>query len=221
MNYLLIVVLLVLAWSLFDGYKKGFMRGVFALLSWIIVLVLCNVATPIVTDFLIEETSIEESISETITEKLNVMIAESGVVEFEQAVPEELKVALLGEEGNMEEILAANGQMVINSSSIVYTIISAVALIIVIVVTRILMVVIDMVLGVASKLPIIGPADKLLGIVCGGAKGLIICWIVLAIITVMALTGTNTELASYITESQLLAWLQDNNFVLKIFTPGQ
>lgn len=221
MNYLVIVILLILAWSLFDGYKKGFMRGVFALVSWIIILVLCNVATPMVADFLIEETSIEESISETITVKLNEMIAESGVAEVEQNIPEELRTALLGEEGNFEEILAAEGQMIINSSSIVYTVISVVALVIVVIVTRILMIVIDMVLGIASKLPIIGSADKLLGVVCGGAKGMLICWIVLAVISVMALSSANTELASCITESQLLTWMQDNNFILKMFTSAQ
>lgn len=219
MNFLVIAVLLILAWSLFDGYKKGFMRGVFALLSWVIVLVVCNVATPMVTDLLIEETSIDESITESISVKLNEMIVESNISEIEEGIPEELRTALLGEEGNMEEILAANGQMVINSTSIVYTVVSIVALVVVVVVTRILVMVVDKVLHIASKLPIIGPADKLLGIACGGAKGMLICWLVLAIVSVMTLTGMNTELATYITESQLLTWMQENNFILKMFMP--
>jgi len=221
MNLLVLIIMALLVWSLVDGYKKGFMRGVFSLISWIVVLVLCNVATPMVTDFLMEETSIGESVNNTITTKVNEMIAQSGIAELEENIPEELRIALLGEEGNFEEILASEGQVVINASSIAYTVVSAIALVLVVIVTRVLIVVIDLVLGVASKLPIIGPADKILGLVCGGAKGMLICWIVLAVVYVMALTGTNTEFVSYITESQLLSWMQENNFVLKMFVIGQ
>ncbi len=221
MNYLLIAVVVLLAWSLFDGYKKGFMRGVFSLVSWIIILVICNVATPMVTDFLIEETSIEESISENISAKLNEMIAESGIAEIEESIPEELRAALLGEEGNIEEVIANNGEMVINSTSIVYSIISVISLVVVIIVAKILMVVIELVLGIASKLPIIGSADKLLGILCGGIKGVLICWIVLAVVSVLAISGANTEIASYIAQSQFLTWMQDHNYILKMFVTGQ
>lgn len=221
MNYLLIAVVVLLAWSLFDGYKKGFMRGVFSLVSWIIILVICNVATPMVTNFLIEETSIEESVSENISAKLNEMIAESGIAEIEESIPEELRAALLGEEGNIEEVIANNGEMVINSTSIVYSIISMISLVVVIIVAKILMVVIELVLGIASKLPIIGSADKLLGILCGGIKGVLICWIVLAVVSVLAISGANTEIASYIAQSQFLTWMQDHNYILKMFVTGQ
>ena len=74
MNYLLIAILVLLAWNLLQGYKKGFMKTVFALVSWIIVLVVCNIATPMVTDFLMEETEIAVSITEALEAKINEMI---------------------------------------------------------------------------------------------------------------------------------------------------
>ena len=76
-------------------------------------------------------------------------------------------------------------------------------------------------LGIASKLPIIGSVDKLLGVLCGGAKGIILCWIVLAVVPVVAVSSGNAELASYISQSQLLTWMQDNNLFLKMFIAGQ
>ncbi len=221
MNYLVIAIIALLIWSLIDGYRKGFMKTVFALVSWVIVLVFCNVATPMVADFLMEETSLVDSISGVISEKLNEVIAESGVTEFEDGLPEELKVALLGENGNLEEIIASNGEVVINSTSVVYTIVSVIALILVIVVTRVALLVLDIILGIASKLPIIGSMDKLLGLLCGGVKGLLLSWLVLTVITVLAYTGTNMEWVSYISESQFLSWLQENNFILKMFAVGQ
>lgn len=219
MNWLMIIIVACLVLSIFDGYKKGFMRTVFSLVSWILVLVICNVATPMVTDFLIKETNIEESISVSISEKINEMIAESKVAELEETMPEELKTALLGEEGNLEEILAANGEEMVNATSIVYTIISAIGLVIVIIVARVLLIVVDGVLGIASKLPLIGSVDKILGVACGGIKGILICWVILTVVYVLAFTGVNTELAGFIADSQLLSWLQENNYILKMVMP--
>jgi len=220
-NYLLIVILALLVWSVFDGYRKGFMKTVFALISWIVVLVVCNVATPMVADFLMEETSVAESISGALEEKINEIIAESGISELEENIPEELRAALSGEDGGFEEILNANGEVVINSTSIVYTIVWVIAVVLVIVVTRIMMVVIDVALGIAAKLPLIGPLDKCLGFVCGAVKGFLICWIVLAIVSMGTISNINIDFNACIEESRFLTWMQQYNFILKIFGTGQ
>ena len=78
------------------------------------------------------------------------------------------------------------------------------------------MVIAEFVLGIVSKLPLIGPMDKLLGIACGAGKGLIWCWIILAVVSVLALTGVNTDFAAYISQSEILTWLQDNNLLLNV-----
>ena len=100
MNILLIIVLLIFALSLYGGYQKGFLKTAFSLLSWIIVLVLCNFAAPIVTNELIEKTDIEVYIQTTIDMKLGEVISEtletSSVEEIEAALPAEFKQILLG-----------------------------------------------------------------------------------------------------------------------------
>lgn len=221
MNYLLIAVLALLVWSVIDGYKKGFMRTVFALISWILVLVICNVATPMVTDFLIEETSIVETIGDALAQKVNEMITESGVGDLEQNIPEELKSIL--EEGNinLEEVLATNENMMVDATSIIHTIVSIIAFVLVIVVSRILVWVVDMVLGIASKLPIIGSVDRLLGFVCGGARGILFSWIVLTVVSLAVIPNLDVDFVSMIAQSQLLTWLQENNFILRMFAGGR
>lgn len=216
MNWLVIVIIACLVLNVFEGYRTGFMRTVFSLVSWILVLIICNVATPMVTDFLIEETNIEESISMSISGQINQLIAESDIVELEQTIPEELREALLGEGGSLEDILSSNGEAVVEATSIVHTIVSAVGLIIVLIVSRVFLFIVDGVLGIASKLPVIGSMDKILGIACGGIKGVLLCWVILAIVYVLAFTGTNTELANLIAESQLLSWMQENNYILQM-----
>lgn len=221
MNYLLIAVLLLLAWNLFDGYRKGFMRTVFSLVSWILVLVVINYATPVVTEYLMEETSIAETVSGALEEKINEVIAESGIEGFEENLPEELKTALLGENGSIEQILNAEGEMIIDSTAIVSSVVWVIAVILVIIVTRIATLIIDAILGLASKLPIIGSLDKLLGILCGAANGLLTSWIILAIVPMLTIPGISIDFAACIEQSQLLTWMQQNNFILKMFGEGQ
>ncbi|MBQ2706351.1 MAG: CvpA family protein [Agathobacter sp.] len=221
MNYLLIAVLVLLTWSVLDGYRKGFMKTIFSLISWVLVLVICNVATPKVADFLVEETMIDETIAGAIAVELKEMIANSDISQIEQSIPAELRESLFGQGGSIQNALATGGEEWINSSSIIYTVVSVFAFIIVAAVSRVLMLLVNVFLGIASKLPIIGSVDKLLGFVCGGVKGLLVCWVLLAVVGVLSLTGSNPEWAVYISQSQLLTWMQDNNFILNMLVLGQ
>lgn len=221
MNYLLIAVLLLLAWNLFDGYRKGFMRTVFALVSWIIVLIACSVSTPVVTDFLMEKTSVAKSVGDTIAERINETIEESGVAELEQNLPEELRIVLLGEDKSVKDIIKVDGSMIMGATSIVRTIVSIIAFVVVVIVARVFVWMVDKALGIASKLPIIGSLDKLLGILCGGARGMLICWIMLAVVSIVALSNADMNFAPCIENSLFLTWMQQNNFILKMFGEGQ
>lgn len=218
MNILTIIILAVLVLSVFSGYKKGFLKTAFSLVSWIVVLVLCNFATPIVTDMLIENTDIEVVVQTTVDTKINEVINEtletSDLAELEAALPAELKTALLGENGSLQEVVA-NGTA-LDTTALVNGIVGILGFVITVIILRLAMVVVEVVLNIVAKLPLIGPMDKLLGLACGAGKGIILCWVILAIVSVLALTGVNTELATYISQSELLTWLQDNNVLLNL-----
>jgi len=218
MNILLIIVLAVFALSVFGGYKKGFLKTAFELVSWVLVLLLCNYATPIVTNILIEKTDIEVMVQTTIDAKIGEVITEtletSGVAELEAALPAELKTALLGENGSLKDVVA-NGEA-LDTTSLVNGIVGILGFVITVIVLRFAMVVVEIVLAIIGKLPLIGPLDKILGLGCGAVKGVILCWVVLAVVSVLALTGVNTEFAAYISQSELLTWLQDNNLLLNL-----
>lgn len=218
MNILTIIILAVFAVCVFSGFKKGFLKTAFSLVSWIVVLVLCNFATPMVTDLLIQNTDIEVVVEQTVNEKVMAMIEQavqnSNVSELEATLPAELKDMLLGEHESISDLLSNTTEL--NLTPVVDGIIGILGFVITVIILRIAMVVVEFLLGVVAKLPLIGPMDKLLGIACGAGKGLIWCWVILAIAAALALTGVNTEFAAYIVESELLTWLQDNNLLLNI-----
>lgn len=230
MNILEIIILGVFILSLFSGYKNGFLKTVFSLISWVIVFAVCNAATPMVTELLIEKTEIDTTIQfildAKIDEVLSNAIEEATAVDFvsesepivipeelQSVLPEEVK-KLLSEGMNIADITLPEGMM--DTSSIVYNILEIISLLLVMVVVRVALIVVEAVLGIASKLPLIGPLDKMLGFICGAGKGLIWSWVILVAVTVLALTGINMELAGCISESQFLTWLQDNNILVKL-----
>jgi len=219
MNILLIIVLAVVALSVFSGYKKGFLKTAFSLVSWILVLLICNFATPMVTEALIENTDIEVMVQTTVEDKLMEALGQalenSDISELEAALPAELKEALLGEYESLGDVFLDSSRP-FDVAPVVNGIVGILGFIITAIALRIIMVVVEIVLGVVAKLPLVGPMDKLLGLACGAGKGLIWCWVILAVVSVLALTGVNTEFAAYISQSELLTWLQDNNLLLNL-----
>lgn len=233
MNILVVIVLGVLVLCVFDGYRNGFLKTVLSLVSWIIVFVVCSIATPMVSDFFIQNTEIETTIQGVLDAKIDKMISdameEAGLSEIqgtlsenmevlenieiseelEAALPEELREMLRGTEDKAEVEF-------IDTADVAEKVVEIISLLIVLAFTRIALGVLNFVLGIASKLPLLGPVDKLLGLICGGVKGLIFAWIILTIVSALALTGVNTEWVGYIAESEILTWLQNNNVILNL-----
>ena len=224
MNWLLIVVLALLAGNIIWGYKQGFMRVVLSIVSWVLVLVVCYVATPVVTEVILDKTELETMVQATVNNKVSEIVDgiaegiadESGLAQLEASLPAEVKATILGKHDSLADMLKAEGKIKIDTSEIAHSAASLIALVIVLVATKIVIFVIDKLLGLASKLPIIGPTDKMLGLFAGGVRGLLYCWIILAVIAMLALTGTNTELAAMVNASPILAWLYENNFIVNM-----
>lgn len=230
MNILVLIVLAIICVCVCAGYKNGFMKTVLSLVSWLIVLAVCSIATPMVTDFLIQNTEIETTIQTLLDAKIDEMITEAmeeaGLSELQGVIPEELKGLELPEElqaalpEELREMLLNNEDKaevkLVDTAAIAEKAVEILSLLLVLVCTRVALLVVNVVLGIASKLPLIGPLDKVLGLICGAGKGVIFAWILLTVVSVMALTGTNTEWAGYIAESEILTWLQNNNVILNL-----
>ena len=202
MNSLLIVILVILGLSLLFGYLNGFLKTIFSLISWIIVLVVCNIATPMVTQILIEQTEIDTTIQNVLDAKIDEMISSAmsqiGAGELTEVIPgditmedimselpPELQAVLPDDVKHMLENVGNNigslegfslDAQMIDTSGLVNSIMGVLSLLIVMVVVRVVLLIVELALGIASKIPLIGPLDKILGLACGAAKGLIWSW---------------------------------------------
>ena len=226
MNWLLIVILAVIIGNVVWGYKMGFMRVALSLVSWIIVLIACYIATPVVADVIMDSTPLAEIVQETVTEQLNEaidgvvdgVIDNSAIAEVEAKLPEQLKEAILGEHESIADLITSTGDIKVDTTQLAEGAAYLIALIIVLIVTRIALIIVEKVLGLVGKLPLIGQANTLLGIAAGAVKGFVWCWVVLAVIAMLAYTGANTELIALVNESQILTWLYENNPMMSVLS---
>ena len=69
---LVIVFFVILAWTSYQGYEKGFLRITLSLVSWILVIIVANALAPQLAQFIISETRIDEMIMQSINEKVTI-----------------------------------------------------------------------------------------------------------------------------------------------------
>ena len=59
MNWLLILVILIIAGNIAWGIYRGFLRVVYSVVAWVLILVFVTWATPFVSEVLAEHTNID------------------------------------------------------------------------------------------------------------------------------------------------------------------
>ena len=81
MSWVLILVIAILAGYTLTGYAKGFLKIVYSLISWVVILVFVSIATPYIHDYLKNNTDIYNKVvvycEEAIREKAEQEIEES------------------------------------------------------------------------------------------------------------------------------------------------
>lgn len=222
MNWLVMIFLAILAGNIYQGYKKGFLRVALSLVSWVLVIIVANAFAPQLTEFIISETSIDEtiiqSIQEIVIETIENIELEQPISNIEQQLPAQLRELLLGDNTSIQEIIQEIlTQDIVQSEKIMPYISGALQIlctIILLIVMRIAIFVADKLLAIASHLPLIGPTDKFLGLAVGLIKGVLFTWILMTIITFVAMINGEVSLVTMIHESQILTWLYENNVIL-------
>lgn len=76
MNWVLIVAVLIVALCMVQGYRKGFLRVIYSLVEWVLVLVFVTWASPYVADFITNHTALPQMIQEKCVEKMKKSVEE-------------------------------------------------------------------------------------------------------------------------------------------------
>lgn len=228
MNILLLVVILVLGIGVFIGYKKGLVKMIASLLATVLIVALVGMISPYVSQWIQKGTPLKESVQNKV---VGIMISDEKIQEedlsreeqinlIENAdVPETFRQSLL--ENNNEEaymMLGAETFAEYIGSYIAKVLSDAIAFLISLVVVTIVVSVVIKMLGIIDKLPLIGGMNRFAGGIAGIGVGILLVWILFAIITLLYDTSLGAMCFENIETNSILSFLYENNPLMKFIT---
>ena len=216
-NVVDLIVVIIIGLMAFIGYKRGFVKTAFGMLSFIVAVILAIVFYKSFAGVLSEKTGIDEWIYETISGKVDEASKsdnsntessdETSIKDAFNNLPEKIKNEL-----GLEETKArAKNAIAEKAVSIGMNLISFV---LIYVVARIILAIACFVRDLLMQLPALKQANEILGMLLGGVQGLFGIFAALAII--MSLTSiVNLDwLLSAIKNSLITEFLYENNFIM-------
>ncbi len=227
MNILLVVVGIIFVIGFIVGYIRGFIKIVASLVVTLATILLVMMLSPMVSQFLLKHTPIEDIVGKKCAQVLSDKLAEElsrdeeiTLIE-ESNMPEFIQDLLI--DNNNEEVKSSLGVTTFQEYTGKYLaklFADIIAFLLTFIVITILARILIHVIGLLSKLPVIGGLNRMLGGVTGLAFALIIVWIGFVVITLLYQTEFATMCFGYIEQSPAMKWLYDNNMLLKIITKG-
>lgn len=209
-----IIIVLIIALCIFAGYKKGLMGVLFKIVSFILALIIALILHGPISNFIINNTSIDENLETLIINNIdpnNEVIDENGNLKENTNNSETIQEYITNTIGNVKD-----GVENAAARSIVITIINIAVLILILLITRIILGVLNIIIDIVAKLPIIKQFNTAGGLIFGAVEGLIIVYVLLAICALIAPLFGDLQLINSINNSTLGKLMYDNNILLKI-----
>lgn len=200
-----IIVILILAICIFFGVKRGLTGVIVKLLSIVISLVLSLILFKPVSAIIINHTDIYNNLTSTIENSLNSKDENAEETSTEPSI-------ILDSINEQVETVKENTNNVI-AKSIAEVIINLIVIVVLFIIINIIMFFLKFIFGAIASLPIIKQLDKLGGFIYGLIEGVLIIYIVLAILSFVHVQ----ELQLAIKTSYIASILYNNNLLLMLF----
>jgi len=235
MNWLLIAALGIIGVFAFIGWRMGFVKSVFSLISTIAVIIITVLVSPMVTNML----KSNETIYGAIQGKLEEVMDLSGIAEnlnseeekdpaafidglnLPDSIKDTIKVSLEETMKEKEEEAAAFVGDRLDAlekyicERLTDIALNALGFFVTFVVAAAGLAILCFVLDLISKLPLLHQINTLAGVIMGALEGLVVLWIVFIVITMLGSTDFGQNCMIMISESRLLGFLYDSNILAK------
>lgn len=202
-----IILLGVLASNIYLGYRRGLINVVFKLLAMIVALIITLILFKPVSNFIIDKTQIANNIKQTIIDKGIVKEKDDEksnkyLEKYVQDVAEDAKNNVIEEAADVISI----------------NIVNVIVAIIIFIIARILLIFAKVLVEAIADLPIIKQFNKAGGMLYGIISGLIIVYLVLAIVLFMVSINNLSVITDWINASIITRYFYNNNIILSIFS---
>ena len=217
MNFLLLIILAIFVITMYLGYRRGFVKVVLLLCSWLIAMILSAALMPYVSSFLEKNTPVYAVLSENLSEHLKKAAEESigkDEVHEEIRLPQNLLDTLDGfMSEDAGELLEATGVYDVMGEKLAHILINAISYMIVMTVVMILLRILLHMTDVINKIPVIGGINKVAGLVAGFLQALIISWLICMFISLISESEFGTILYGNIIDSRILTYIYHHNML--------
>lgn len=224
MNHLLIIVGIIFFICMLVGLYKGLLKIVASLAITIATIVLVLFLSPYVSKAIITYTPLEKSVQRYCTKTMGMEdkkeqepTREEQIRTIEGAdLPMVFQNLLL--DNNNDEIYKSIG--VVSFQDYLYKYLATkiadiLAFVLTFLIVTIVARVVVYILGIISDLPVVGGMNRLAGGVLGLGTGLVIVWVLLAVVTLLYQTTLGASCMQDIARSEILTFLYDNNLLMK------
>lgn len=205
-----LIIVGVIALCIIIGYVKGLTGSLIKILSFVLALVIAFIFFGPVSNFIIQNTQIDDMIERKIRE--TVITNENG--EKNETIPTVI-TEYINEKVEEAADEAKAGVVDSIAKDVAQTIVKAGIWIVLFILARILLILLKLISSLITKLPVIKQFDKIGGIIYGLIEGLIITYFALALISCIT-PMTKGNLSENINKSYIGSTMYNNNLLLKI-----
>lgn len=223
MNWLFVVTILIIGGGAFLGWRAGFVKTVFSLISTIAVIILTILFSPIVTNMLKSSDAIYGGIRGQLASKIHFSDMEGGMTTDAfidgLSFPDSIKDALKSNEAITEYAGARLEELeAYVCDTLTDIIVNAIGFIVTFLLAAVGLALLCFVLNIISKLPVLHQINTLAGVAAGALEGLVIVWIFFIVITMFGTTEFGREALTLISENPILSFLYDSNLLSGFIT---
>ena len=213
-----IIIIILILLSTFLGYKKGLVGVAFKILSFIIALVITLILFKPVSNYIINNTQIDDNIQSAITEKLSgTKIDEEGKISNQNSDIPQVMVEYINK--SIEDTIDKTKDNLIQQVAINLTqsSINIIVIVSLFIVTRIILFVVSLILDAVTELPLIKQFDEIGGIIYGILRAIVILYVLFAILTFILPMIPNNNILTAINNSIIAGFMYNNNIILRCF----
>lgn len=210
-----LVIIAIIALCVFLGYKKGLTQYIIKIFSFIISLVVAFVLFKPVSNFVIQNTKIDETIKEAVINVVKDDVEETGKVKEDNNLPKAMVEYINNTiENAVNE--AKENVIEIAAEGVASATINVGVAILLFIIVRIALIFISMLSKIITDLPIIKQFDKTGGIIYGLLKSFVIIFVIFALLSFVSPMIEQTGIIVAINKSFIGSILYNNNLLLKI-----
>lgn len=215
-----IIILALIALSIFIGYKRGLIKCAINVLSFFIAILVVILLTTPISNLIINNTKIDDNIKATILEKIYPNDAGDA---FRSLGKEELK--LDENNSNLPEVVrdyvndltkGAYNNADVFAENISVMIVNIAVAIVLFIGTKFALIFVKALADIVGKIPLIKQFNKAGGIIYGVASGVVRVYLILAIISIIVPVLANGSIIDAINSSMIGKAMYNNNILLKI-----